>query len=167
MVHEFQPSSKHSMTNRFIRAAFVVAVPALCAQALVGAQDRLKAMPGYEQYQKMSREIPTAVKTGALDALWRDARTLEYSRDGKRYRFDLGSRSVTTLPAAIDAPGTVQGSRVGPERGRQFDAAESPDGKLKAFYRGRNVWFSEMAGRNETQVTTAGSEGDRIKSGTA
>ena len=155
------------MTNRLFRAGLAVAVPALCGQVLIGAQDRLKTMPGYEQYQKMSREIPTAVKSGALDALWRDARTLEYSRDGKRYRFDLGASSVTTLAAPTDGPGIASGPRVGPERGRQFDAAESPDGKLKAFYRERNVWISDMAGRNDTQVTTDGSEEDRVKSGTA
>ena len=29
-------------------------------------------MPGYDQFERMSREIPAAVKSGALDATWRD-----------------------------------------------------------------------------------------------
>lgn len=156
-----------SMINRFVRAGLVSVVSVLCAQVPSGAQDRLKSMPGYEQYQKMSREIPTALKSGALDVRWRDARTLEYSRDGKRYRYDLGSKSLTDLAATTESAASGAASRGAPERGRQFGAAEAPDGTLKAFYRDRNVWISDPAGRNETQVTTDGSEQDRIKSGTA
>ena len=44
-----------------------IAAIALLSAALL-AQDRLKNMPGYEQYQKMARQIPAAVKTGALTA---------------------------------------------------------------------------------------------------
>src|SRR5690349_12135616 len=36
------------------------------------AQDRLKAMPGYEQFQKMSREIPGSVKLGSLAVQWKE-----------------------------------------------------------------------------------------------
>ena len=54
-----------------------------------------------------------------------------------------------------------------PERGRQFDVADSPDGKLKAFYRDRNLWVSDAAGGGEVAITTDGSEKDRIKYGTA
>ena len=55
----------------FAAWAAVVAPPA------ASAQDRLKAMPGYEQAQRMSKEIPGAVKSGALSATWSDdGRTL-------------------------------------------------------------------------------------------
>jgi dipeptidyl-peptidase 4 len=155
------------MINRFVRAGLLAAVAVLCAQMMGGAQDRLKAMPGYDQYQRMSREIPTVLKSGALDVNWRDARTLEYSRDGKQYRYDLGSRSVAEVPAAAGSSAPGVGTRGAPERGRQFGAADSPDGKLKAFYRDRNVWISDATGGNETQVTTDGSEQDRVKYGTA
>src|SRR5207248_11659717 len=36
--------------------------------AYPSAQDRLKTMPGYAQYQKMSREIPGSVKLGSINA---------------------------------------------------------------------------------------------------
>ena len=53
------------------------------------------------------------------------------------------------------------------ERGRQAASADSPDKKLKAFYRARNLWLSDAAGGGEAPITTDGSEKDRIKYGTA
>ena len=44
--------------------AFLVALGVLEAQT--AAQDRLKTMPGYQQYQKMVLEIPGAVKLGSI-----------------------------------------------------------------------------------------------------
>ena len=38
------------------------------------------------------------------------------------------------------------GGRGGPERGRQFASADSPDGKRKAFYKDRNLWVSNADG---------------------
>ncbi|MCI0461561.1 MAG: S9 family peptidase, partial [Gemmataceae bacterium] len=43
----------------------------------------------------------------------------------------------------------------------------SPDGKLKAFYRDRNLWLSDAKGGHETPITTDGHEKSRIKYGTA
>jgi dipeptidyl-peptidase-4 len=51
-------------------------------------------------------------------------------------------------------------------RGRQADCVVSPDQKLKAFYRNRNLWVANFDGSNEKQVTTDGSEKNRIKNGT-
>jgi dipeptidyl-peptidase-4 len=51
-------------------------------------------------------------------------------------------------------------------RGRQADCVLSPDGKLKAFYRARNLWVANVDGSAERQVTTDGSEKGRIKNGT-
>ncbi len=147
------------------RRAGLVLGAIVCAPLIVGAQDRLKTLPGYDQFQRVSRDIPTAVTSGALDATWVDARTLEYVRDGKRYRFEPGSRTTEEVSAA-SASTSVARQRQVPERGRQFDVSESPDGRFKAFYRDRNVWIS-AAGGSEIQVTTDGSEKDRIKSGTA
>jgi dipeptidyl-peptidase-4 len=55
----------------------------------------------------------------------------------------------------------------GIERGRQAVSADAPDGKLKAFYRDRNLWVSDAAGANESPITTDGNDKDRIKYGTA
>lgn len=141
--------------------------------AYPSAQDRLKAMPGYEQYQKMAREIPGSVKLGSLAVRWKeDGSSFEYASDGKRYVFDVATRQAS--PAAGDAAGMPGGGRGGrgggagaPERGRQFDSAESPDKRLKAFYKDRNVWLSGADGSNPFAITTDGSEKDRTKYGTA
>ena len=54
----------------------------------------------------------------------------------------------------------------GPERGRQYSSAESPDKKLKAFYRDRNLWLSDASGTGEMAITTDGNEKARTKYGT-
>jgi len=140
--------------------------------AAVGAQDRLKTMPGYEQYLRMSKEIPNAIKMGNLSVAWKDdGKAFEYTRDGKTWRFDVATKAVTEVTGA-EAPTPAAGGRGGfaagmPERGRQVASAESPDKTLKAVYRDRNLYVTDAAGGNEAPVTTDGSEKDRIKYGTA
>src|SRR5215471_676507 len=51
-------------------------------------------------------------------------------------------------------------------RGRQVDCEVSPDGKLKAFYRDRNLWIASFDGTNEKAITTDGNEKTRVKYGT-
>jgi len=134
------------------------------------AQDRLKTYPGYDQYQKMSKEMQGAVKLGSLRVTWKDnGKAFEYVKDGKNYRFDIASKKATELGAAT-APAKPQFAGRpggGPARGRQFTEAVSPDKKLKAFYRDRNLWLSDADGKNETAVTTDGSEKTRVKYGSA
>jgi dipeptidyl-peptidase 4 len=144
------------------------------------AQDRLKTMPGYAQYQRMNREIPTAVKSGALSATWTaDSKALEYMRDGKRYRFDLATAQITEAEGAGRSGGSDRaGGSVGsngsagstgetPDRGRQFTTAISPDGVWKATHRDRNIYLSAADGSNERAITTEGSAAARVKYGTA
>lgn len=132
------------------------------------AQDRLPSMPGYDQYQKVARQIPTAVKSGAVGATWADGgKAVEYARDGKRFRFDLASRQTIDLGSGGSQSERGQSRAGQPERGRQFESAVSPDGRLKAFYRDRNLWLSEANGANEKAVTTEGSAATRVKYGTA
>jgi dipeptidyl-peptidase 4 len=135
------------------------------------AQDRLKMMPGYEQYQKMSREIPGSVKSGALQAAWKDGgKAVEFRKDGKLLRYDIATKQLAeaTPSANGDAPqGRGRFGAGGPERGRQFDSANSPDGKLKAFYRNHNLWLSDANGANEQALTTEGNAQKRIKYGSA
>ncbi len=135
------------------------------------AQDRLKTYPGYEQYQKMTKEMPGAAKLGILQQpAWKDGgKALEYSKDGKIWRFDVKTKKTTELgpappPAKPQGFGRPPGA---PERGRQLAEAISPDKKLKAFYRDRNLWLSDADGKNEFAVTTEGSEKARLKFGSA
>ena len=120
------------------------------------AQDRLKNMPGYDQYQKMSKEIPGSVKLGALTVKWQDdGKSFDYYKDGKTYRYDIATGATTDAGSApADAESGRMGGRRragGPERGRQYSSAESPDKKLKAFYRDRNLWLSDATGAGEAQ----------------
>ena len=159
------------MKGFFVRGVLGAAVAAAVLWAPVGAQDRLKAYPGYEQYQKMSREIPGSVKLGSLAVQWQpDGASFQYAKDGRLYRYDLASKQATAIgdaPAGTEGRGGRGGQGAQPARGRQFDSAESPDKKLKAFYKDRNVWLSGADGTNPVAVTSDGSEKDRVKYGTA
>jgi dipeptidyl-peptidase 4 len=138
------------------------------------AQDRLKTMPGYAQHQRMANEIPTAVKSGALSATWADdGKSLEYSRDEKRYRFDVASRRIadadrdTRRAARAGRAAPAGRDEETPDRGRQYTATLSPDGMLKAVYRDRNMYLSGADGSDERAITTDGSAASRVKYGTA
>ena len=92
-----------------LAAAAAVAVATAALWAPVAAQDRLKAMPGYDQFQKMSREIPGSVKLGTLNVQWKeDGSSFEYAWDGKRYRYDVAARLATVIG---DAPAVTPGGR--------------------------------------------------------
>lgn len=162
---------KNKVMRRIVIAALTISLGLMPVAS--GAQDRLKAMPGYEQYQKMSREIPGSVRPATLPVKWLEGgKAFEYQKDGKTFRYDIAARTAAeaqpstggeTMPDRFGG----RGGRGGPERGRQFDSAISPDGKLKAFYRNRNLWLSEASGANETAITTEGNEKTRIKYGSA
>src|SRR5919201_982644 len=141
-----------------------VAISALPALLLV--QDRLQTMAEYQHYERMAREIPSAIKSGALSVTWTDNTTFEYTHDGKQFRFDVAAlrSSELTGTAARHRRRPQDGE---PERGRQFESALSPDGKLKAVYRNRNVWLIDLASGRERAVTTDGSTESRVKYGTA
>lgn len=169
----------------------------LCGAAVVAAgggltaQDRLASMPGYENYQKMVKQLPGAVKSGAVLVTWKDGgKALEYRHDGKIIRFDIATGKSEARPEPKDGgkggpgfgPGGGKfgggkkgggggegggggGARV--VRGRQSASSPSPDGQFKAFYRDRNLWISDAKGLIEMAVTTDGSEKGRIKNGSA
>jgi dipeptidyl-peptidase-4 len=157
------------MKDQGLRIRLALAIAAAMGISLAG-QDRLKSMPGYEQYQKMAREIPGSVKLGVLNVRWKeDGSSFEYAWNGKRYVFDV---AANTASEAGDAAATAGGGRGGgggaaPDRGRQFDSAESPDKTRKAFYKDRNLWLSAADGSGAAAITTDGSDKDRVKNGTA
>ena len=138
---------------------------------IASAQDRLRTMPGFERYQQISTESRDALKTGALTVTWTEPTTFEYTRDGKRYRYDVSAKTATEIgdapePAGRGRGGRGRGGQGQPERGRQFESAESPDKKLRAVYRDRNLYIEDVASKAEIAVTTDGSEKDRTKNGT-
>ncbi len=194
-------------------AMLLIAIIALTALTCVLAQDRLREMPGYEQYAKMQPLIGSAVVSGAVNVTWvNDGKEFTYSRGGKMYQFDLATMKLTETgdaPAPAAGGGAGRGGRgappvaggqgrgqqtqgqappaarggmeqaqaemplapmegcpaMGAARGRQVICVASPDGKLKAFYRDRNLWVANFDGTGEKAVTTDGSVKDRIKYG--
>src|SRR6185437_13760583 len=112
-------------------------------QSPLGAQDRIKSMPGYAQYERMSREIPASVTLGSISPQWQDdSSSFEYVFDGKRYSFDIATRKATAIgdapqgagfgggrhgggrpPAAAQQGRGRGGDAPAPARGRQFDSA--------------------------------------------
>lgn len=129
------------------------------------AQDKLKNMPGYERYQKISPQIRSSVKTGALSVKWsEDGSSFEYERDKKLYRYTVKTK---TLAEVGDAPTPDRRGGPRPARGRQYDFANSPDGKWKAYTKDRNMYVSALDGSNPTSITTDGNEQTQIKYGIA
>ncbi len=133
----------------------------------VDAQDRLRSLPGHDRYREMLPRLQQAgrpIAAGALSVTWADdGRSFSYQQDGKWLRFDVTTRQATE----IAAPANDNANRRRPERGRQYDSAASPDERMKAFYRDRNLWVADADGANERAITTDGSEEKRIKNGTA
>ena len=156
--------------SRLVRLSIASALAAGLLQLTLAAQDRLPGMPGYQQFQKVSAASREAVKSGALSVTWIDAQTFEYALDGKLYRYDVRTRTAIETGVAPLPAGRGRGGRGGqgaPERGRQFESAESPDKQFRAVHRDRNVYMVHAASGTEVAVTTDGSEKDRTKNGTA
>ena len=114
-----------------IRVVRLVVIGAALSVGLLqidtAAQDRLRSMAGYAQYQKIAPQIAGAVKSGAVNAAWgADGKSFEYTFDGKRYRYDVAARQATPLGEAADpaGPGRGGGGQGTPERGRQYASAD-------------------------------------------
>ena len=173
MSKEISLPTRRSVYGAWLRAALPAAAVIAALHTSTAAQDRLRQMPGYEQYTRMAAQMPGAVKLGTVVPEWKaDGSSFEYALDGKLYRFDVASKHATVVG---DAPATTRvvrdrrGRTTGqgePARGRQFETAASPDGTLTAVYRDRNVWLTAPDG-SSTAITNDGNDKDRIKYGTA
>jgi len=144
----------------------------LGGQAL--GQDRLKKMPGQEQFEKVSKEIPKSVKFGSLVGTWKDGgKSIEYSRDGKRWVYDIAAQKESEAGERKDEGNEKGGmgrrgfGTKGPARGRQAGTTLSPDGKSLASHKNRNVELSSPEGKDAKKITTDGDEKKRIKNGVA
>lgn len=133
------------------------------------SQDRLKTYPNYDRYERISKEIRQAVKSGAIRVTWKDGgEALEFARDGKQWRFDLKTRKLTETGRASEQAPIPFGRRAGfPERGRQFTTAESPDKRFRAVYKNRNLYLEDLMAKTEIAITSDGTDQNRIKYGTA
>ena len=84
----------------------------LCSLA---AQDRLRMLPGYDQYQKMQPQIAGSWTSGAVTPRWDDTgRGFTYTVGAKTFRFDLATMS----PAEIEGAPPVATADVAGRGGR-------------------------------------------------
>src|ERR1051325_1428850 len=161
---------------RMCRSNCLLVIFVFTAAPLV-AQDRLKTMPGYEQYARVSKEIPGSVSLGYVNVVWKDdGKAFEFRKAGKLMRYHIASRELKEVGDAKKDPLDPKKVKPGknppvvgpcPARGRQFTSALAPGGKLKAVYADHNLYLSNPAGGDITPVTTDGNAKTRVKYGTA
>ena len=142
---------------------------------MLAGQDRLKTMPGYDVAQRVARDAPSGsyrAITGVGPEI-DQGHAFDYVFDGKRYRFDVASRSASELGAARGArrePGAAGGARGdarAPDRGRQADVdGSSPDGRSRRSTAIATCGSARRRPRARASPPTAASA-DRIKYGTA
>ncbi|MDQ8169815.1 MAG: DPP IV N-terminal domain-containing protein [Gemmatimonadota bacterium] len=132
------------------------------------AQDRLRAMPGYERYAAMAPKLASSLKSGAITPQWADdGSSFEFTRDGKRFRYTVATKMVTEVGPLNGGAGMGARRMNAPARGRQYTEAWTADSAMKAVYRDNNLFISARDGSGERQLTTDGSKERRIKYGTA
>lgn len=129
------------------------------------AQDKLKNMPGYEQYSKVAPQIRGSVEYGMISANWsEDGSSFQYVQDGKLWKYDVKKKTKEDLGTP---PRPERRSFNRPARGRQYASADAPNGQLKAFTKDRNMYISNIDGSNVQAITTDGNMENQIKYGIA
>jgi dipeptidyl-peptidase 4 len=151
---------------------FGLAALALAIAPAGFAQSRIRTMPGYENWAKISPQISDSVKLGSITATWaEDSKSFDYAFDGKRWRFDLATLKANEIPAGDAAPETRAATPQSAgglvlARGRGAEAnVVSPDGQNRAFSRDHNVWIVPVTGGAEKQISADGSAAARIRNG--
>ena len=104
------------------RIVLVTVLAAAAAATSVLAQDRLKLMPGFDQYTKMQPQLQGAVVPGTItNVQWSGDASISYSAAGKPYRFDFATMKATELAgsASASAVPVTNGRGAGRGGGRQ------------------------------------------------
>ncbi len=153
--------SKRSITFGFLSLFLIMTGTAI-------GQDKLKKMPGYEQYQKMSSQLQSSVKRISPNIVWsEDGQTFTYVDGNVLHTFDVKQKKIIKSEE-YQAPQRLPYSRGNrPERGRQYASVNSPDDKLKAFTKDRNMYISNPDGSNVIAITTDGNDQNQVKYGIA
>jgi dipeptidyl-peptidase 4 len=138
----------------------------LAVVSTAAAQDRLRQMPGHEQYTRMAPKLEGAFASGAIAPRWTaDGSAFDFARGGRRVRYDIATRRIIDAPA-VTPPSPTRGF-AGVARGRQATEVWTRDSSRKAIYKDRNLFITNRDGSGERRLTTDGSETARIKYGTA
>lgn len=122
---------------RMKRTLFVTALAAAAAATSLMAQDRLKLMPGYDQYTKMQPQLNGAVVPGTVTGAQfsADGKTLTFTSAGKAMSVDLatmkvaeGSPTGAAGAAGAGAGGGRGGRAGGPPAGGRGGGGQSQGG---------------------------------------
>lgn len=143
----------------------VIVLMSLMFSNFITAQDKLKSMPGYEQYKKISPKIRSSVKSGQISAKWdENDDSFEYTQDGIKFHFEIKSGKKMEIGKA---PKRSFRRRSGPARGRQQAFEIAPNKKLKAYTKNRNMYVSNADGSEELAITSDGNMENQLKYGIA
>ncbi|MGA7234582.1 MAG: hypothetical protein WBY44_02810, partial [Bryobacteraceae bacterium] len=78
-----------------MRAFIATALLGLAGATVALAQDRIKEMPGYDQFTKMQPQINGSVTPASLAVSWAgDGKSFTYNFAGKSYKFDTATREA-------------------------------------------------------------------------
>lgn len=156
----FRPSFK-KFSLFFLPLVLITAMPSI-------AQDKIKNMPGHDQYEKMASQLYGSVERLSPRIGWSaDGKTVTYLENDTQHTFDVKQKK-TIASEAYQAPPRVPYSGQGrPARGRQYASAMSPDNSLKAFTKDRNMYLSNPDGSNVVAITNDGNEENQVKYGIA
>lgn len=142
------------------------------------AQDRLRTLPQYKQFEKaqelLDKSAPRRSRFAPIGHWTDDSRAYEYpspTENGKFLRYDVETRKTAPLDKMSESKVVRRtgrrGGGGGVARGRQLASTPSPDGKRKAVYKDSNLFLTDENGDNLKAITTDGSREKRIKYGTA
>ena len=144
---------------------FLILLGTTCSITMSFSQDKLKSMPGYEQYRNVAPKIYRSIKSGSISAKWNESGSaFTYRQDGKEFLYNVKKGNTT---ATGETPRSRGRRRSGPARGRQYASVNSPDNTLKAFTKDRNMYISSANGSHVIAITTDGNEDNQIKYGIA
>ncbi len=131
------------------------------------AQDKLKKMPGYEQYKNIAPQIKSSVKSGAINVVWHpNGNDFEYNKEGKRFLYDVKIDEINEIGDAI-VPDWRSRWANKPQRGRQYASTIAPDSTRKAFTKNGNMYISNIDDSNSMAITIDGYKDNQIKYGIA
>lgn len=142
-----------------------LALLTVCQQPPLGS--KLDPMARFDPHERLRRAYGDLVARNDFpQAVWLDGGRLRFRRDNRWLTLDLASEGEPqTRPARPSE--RPRDPRPGPERGRQYARADSPDGRWQAVYRDGNVFLVNARSKRETAVTKEGDPAKRIKFGTA
>ncbi|MDG2193490.1 MAG: DPP IV N-terminal domain-containing protein, partial [Polaribacter sp.] len=115
----------------------------------------------------MAPQLYSSIKPMPSDIKWADnGKSFTYIEDKKTYTYDVHKRKAIQT-AAASKHGVSKKRRKRPARGRQYASAISPDKKLNAFTKDRNMYISNADGTEPIAITTKGNMDNQLKYGIA